>query len=181
MPIAASRACTLQQCLETFTEEEELDVEYTCEHCKAETRKVKRMRLYTPPATLVIHLKRFSASSGGGAFGGFALMRGPSFSRMRKNAAAVAVPQSLNIAPFCNPAGLRASDRSSVYELLAISEHSGSLGGGHYTAVGRAVSDGHWYSFNDQCVSRLKQCPEGPSSEAYVLFYRRQDRADCGY
>jgi ubiquitin C-terminal hydrolase len=82
------------------------------------------------------------------------------------------------------------------YELYAVSEHSGSLVSGHYTAVARNISFGdeateegkvigfrflidlsfQWYKFNDSYVtplheSRLSQEIESPSS--YLLFYRR--------
>jgi ubiquitin C-terminal hydrolase len=42
---------------------------------------------------------------------------------------------------------------------------------GHYTAQGRSALDGHWYDFNDSCVTRCDE-PSGPSSEAYCLFFR---------
>lgn len=62
---------------------------------------------------------------------------------------------------------------SGVYDLFAVSEHSGGLGGGHYTAVARNWDNGKWYSFNDSSVS-----PSAPqaavSGAAYVLFYARR-------
>ena len=61
-----------------------------------------------------------------------------------------------------------------VYDLFAISQHYGSLGGGHYTATCRA-EDGDWYSFNDSSVDRLDAMdPQDSARSAYVLFYRRQ-------
>jgi ubiquitin carboxyl-terminal hydrolase 4/11 len=168
LPVSDARSCSLEACLAKFTEHEALDTVYKCEQCKADTRKTKSIRLYSPPQTLILHLKRFSSRLEGAsvAFG-----RRPSFSRMCKNSAAVNVPARLNIAPHCNPVGLRHAGVSGMYELVAVSEHSGGMGGGHYTATGRAVSDGNWYGFNDSSVSRAS-CPEGPSPSAYVLFYR---------
>ena len=61
-----------------------------------------------------------------------------------------------------------------MYDLFAISQHYGSLGGGHYTAICRA-EDGDWYSFNDSSVDRLDAMdPQDSARSAYVLFYRRQ-------
>lgn len=58
------------------------------------------------------------------------------------------------------------------YELYAVSNHYGSLGGGHYTAY--AKNDGSWYSFNDSSVH--KSSPgEVVSREGYLLFYLRAD------
>lgn len=36
-----------------------------------------------------------------------------------------------------------------VYDLYAVSNHSGSALGGHYTAFCRHPSLGEWYSYND--------------------------------
>lgn len=62
-----------------------------------------------------------------------------------------------------------------VYELYAVSEHSGGLGGGHYTAVGRNFRNKKWYDFNDSSVHGT-DAKSAVSSRAYVLFYRRKDR-----
>lgn len=61
----------------------------------------------------------------------------------------------------------------AVYDLYGVSEHSGTMGGGHYTAKCKNEIDGKWYSFND---SHVRECsPESAiSSEAYVLFYKRR-------
>lgn len=42
-----------------------------------------------------------------------------------------------------------------VYDLFAVSLHSGNLGGGHYTAAAKNFRDGHWYYFNDSSVHRI--------------------------
>jgi len=58
------------------------------------------------------------------------------------------------------------------YDLVAVSEHHGGLGGGHYTAVGRSTVDGKWYSFDDSHVSETNNIV---TPSAYVLFYVRKD------
>ncbi len=58
-----------------------------------------------------------------------------------------------------------------VYALVAVSHHSGSLEGGHYTASARSAADGQWYAFNDASVRRDAK-PGGPTSSAYVMVYR---------
>jgi hypothetical protein len=61
-----------------------------------------------------------------------------------------------------------------VYDLFAISQHYGSLGGGHYTAAAQYEGQG-WYSFNDTSVTPLETMdPADSARSAYVLFYRRQ-------
>lgn len=59
------------------------------------------------------------------------------------------------------------------YDLFAVSQHSGSLHGGHYTAVAMN-RNGNWYNFNDQSVSPCNTPSDSiSSSTAYLLFYKR--------
>lgn len=52
--------------------------------------------------------------------------------------------------------------------------HSGGLGGGHYTAYAKNFESGRWYDFNDSSVSPLSDPSRVVSPTAYVLFYRRR-------
>lgn len=47
-----------------------------------------------------------------------------------------------------------ANDESPVYDLYAISNHYGSLGGGHYTAFCYNDFEKGWIEFNDSTASR---------------------------
>jgi hypothetical protein len=60
-----------------------------------------------------------------------------------------------------------------VYDLYAVTNHFGSLNGGHYTAYGKNIN-GEWYNFNDSSVSNASR-ERIQSSAAYLLFYRRRD------
>jgi ubiquitin C-terminal hydrolase len=60
-----------------------------------------------------------------------------------------------------------------LYDLIGACDHSGSLWGGHYTARCRSATDGVWHEFNDEMVGRCAPV-NGPSTTAYVLFYRRR-------
>ena len=64
------------------------------------------------------------------------------------------------------------STEKAEYELYAVSNHYGGLGGGHYTAY--AKNNGKWHEFND---SSVRSCSESSvcSSGAYILFYKRKD------
>lgn len=59
-----------------------------------------------------------------------------------------------------------------IYELYAVSNHYGGLGGGHYTAFGK--NNDKWFEFND---SSVRACSEQSvcGSGAYMLFYKRKD------
>ena len=42
-----------------------------------------------------------------------------------------------------------------TFELFSVMVHSGSAAGGHYYACIKSFTDGQWYSFNDQHVSKV--------------------------
>ena len=57
--------------------------------------------------------------------------------------------------------------------MYAVTNHFGSLNGGHYTAYGKNI-DGNWYNFNDSSVS-IANKTNIVSEAAYLLFYRRRE------
>ncbi len=70
---------------------------------------------------------------------------------------------------------LYAQDVPPVYDLYAVSNHFGGMGGGHYNAYCK-LPDGKWWCFDDSHVHAVDKnniC----SSSAYVLFYRRRHEA----
>ena len=83
------------------------------------------------------------------------------------------VADNLDLSPYCSMAA-RKQARKPVYNLTAVTNHSGSMSGGHYTAQCRSALDSSWYDCNDSSV-RPDKFVEGPSGSAYVLFYRLQD------
>ncbi|XP_072516804.1 ubiquitin carboxyl-terminal hydrolase 47 isoform X3 [Salminus brasiliensis] len=82
---------------------------------------------------------------------------------------------------------------SLTFELFSVMVHSGSAAGGHYYACIKSFSDGQWYSFNDQHVSKITQddirktyggssgsrgyysSAFASSTNAYMLIYRLKD------
>jgi ubiquitin C-terminal hydrolase len=79
--------------------------------------------------------------------------------------------EGLDIQPFvkqdCAKTGV-----SSVYDLYAVTNHFGSLNGGHYTAYAKGI-DSKWYDFNDSSVGESRSS-RVCSPAAYLLFYRRR-------
>lgn len=83
------------------------------------------------------------------------------------------VADELDLSPYCSAAA-RKQLQPPLYRLAAVTNHSGSMAGGHYTAQCRSFLDEKWYDCNDSSVREDKYV-EGPSGSVYVLFYRRQD------
>ena len=69
-----------------------------------------------------------------------------------------------------------------MYDLYAVSNHYGGLGGGHYTAYCQVEGQG-WCDFDDTNAKPMDPTDltsEGARESAYVLFYRRQSEAGGG-
>jgi hypothetical protein len=64
-------------------------------------------------------------------------------------------------------------DPEPIYDLFAVSNHSGGLGGGHYTAYGKNPKTKKWYMFNDSSTHEV-DASEVVTKQAYVLFYQRR-------
>ncbi|KAL7111065.1 hypothetical protein ACP275_05G064500 [Erythranthe tilingii] len=151
---------SLFSCLDAFLKEEPLgpDDMWYCPRCKEHRQASKKLDLWRLPDVLVFHLKRFS------------------YSRWLKNKLDTYVDfpvENLDISKYVKSKD--ASEGSHVYELYAISNHYGGLGGGHYSAYCKLIDDNKWYHFDDSHVSPVSES-EIKTSAAYVLFYRRVKR-----
>ncbi|XP_026854356.1 ubiquitin carboxyl-terminal hydrolase 2-like [Electrophorus electricus] len=153
LPIAKSSGeVTLNDCLRLFTKEDVLDgnEKPTCQRCKAKRKCTKKFTIQKFPKVLVLHLKRFSEAR----------------VKTAKLSTFVNFPiKELDLRQF-------ASDNSvnAIYNLYAVSNHTGTTLGGHYTAYCRNPSSGEWYTYNDSRVSPMSSS-QVRSSDAYVLFY----------
>lgn len=65
---------------------------------------------------------------------------------------------------------------NSKYKLYAVSNHMGGMGGGHYTAYAKSLSDQRWYELDDSSASSLGDDPVNTivSPSAYVLYFARE-------
>ncbi|KAG5255304.1 ubiquitin carboxyl-terminal hydrolase family protein [Salix suchowensis] len=145
---------SLFSCLEAFLTEEPLgpDDMWYCPSCKEHRQATKKLDLWMLPDVLVFHLKRFS------------------YSRYLKNKLDTFVDfpiHNLDLSKY-----LKKDGQSHTYELFAISNHYGGLGGGHYTAFAKLIDENRWYSFDDSRVSPVNEA-DIKTSAAYVLFYKR--------
>ena len=150
-----SNNINLDHCLQYFTEAECLEEgnEWYCNNCKRRVMASKQIELFYLPRILCICLTRFVKQYYG----------------YRKNSKLVEFPlENFNMAKYmCGP-----DKKYSKYDLFAVSQHYGDMGGGHYTAVCKNI-DGYWYEYDDSSCS--KTSPNHIiSNAAYVLFYRRK-------
>lgn len=160
----SSKGITLDDCLAEFEKEETLSEEdkWYCPKCKEFCRAGKKFDLWHTPDILIVHLKRFSSAG----------------HRRDKIDATVDFPiEGLDISTRV----LQKEDgKQQVYDLIAIDDHMGGLGGGHYTAFAKNFEDNAWYKFDDSMVSPVRDTSRMITSHAYLLFYRRRCERPLG-
>merc|ERR1711924_589236 len=108
-----------------------------CSKCQNHVEASKKMQLWSAPKVLAIHLKRFSYSR---------------YFRDKLETHVRFPLDGLDLSPYVLSPPKAEADKPAVdliYDCVGVSNHMGSLGGGHYTACGRSCEDGRWYKFND--------------------------------
>ena len=151
-----NRGITLQDCLEEFTKEEKLgeDDLWYCPRCKEHQQATKRFDLWKLPEILVVHLKRFSNSrilrDKIDTFVDFPI-EGLDLEAMVGEREVAKRLQSQGLDLFS--LGLGDIDEPLVYDLYAVDEHLGGLGGGHYRAYALNHITKKWYHFDDSFVT----------------------------
>ena len=126
------KGVSLGDCLDEFGREEilsENDAWY-CPRCKEHRRASKTFELWKSPDILVIHLKRFSANRG------------------FRDKIDVMVDFPVEGLDLTRRVASQEEGKSPIYDLFAVDNHYGGLGGGHYTAFARNFVDGRWYEYN---------------------------------
>jgi ubiquitin carboxyl-terminal hydrolase 4/11 len=125
---------TLDDCLNEFGKEEilsEMDTWY-CPKCKEHRRATKKFELWKTPDILVMHLKRFSSSA------------------MRRDKLDVFVDFPVEGLDLTSRVIESEEGKQEIYDLFAVDDHWGGLGGGHYTAFAKNFVDNEWYEYNGE-------------------------------
>ena len=151
----------IQRCIEKYTEKEQMNEEelFFCSDCKEHKAPIKKLDLWSTPDVLILHLKRFE------------YIPGQYFVHREKISDFVDYPlENLDLSELV----IGPKHASPIYDLYAVSEHSGGLGGGHYTAKCKNHVDNNWYSFNDSFVSETTPA-NAVTDLAYLLFYKRKN------
>jgi len=172
---------TLGDCLDEFGKPEILsqDDAWYCPRCKEHRRASKTFEVWKAPDILVVHLKRFSSQA-----------------RMRDKLD-VLVDFPIEGLDLSTRLAIQDDEKSPIYDLFAVDNHYGGLGGGHYTSYAQNYIDKKWYEYNgmfdeeprcdegmltgaDSSVSRRSDPKVVVTSAAYLLFYRRRSSTPLG-
>lgn len=159
--------CSIQSCLNGFTALELMcgNNKVCCDNCTKifkdthdktiNTNATKQFLISSPPAVMILHLKRFQV--------------GPRY-MFRKLSKPVAFPFILDVAPFCatnikNLPNVKRHQKKLIYSLYGIVEHSGGMHGGHYTAYVKvrppiSADDPRWQFIPKGSKAELHQTDE---------------------
>lgn len=109
----------LVRLLQMFVQEERLSSEdaWYCSRCKEHKEAFKKLEFHHCPPVLVLQLKRFQYTR---------------WSRERLNNPVAFPLKNLDLSPYLTASAAKRSTVKPVYDLVAVSKHIGSLGGGHY-------------------------------------------------
>ena len=177
----------IQECLQLYVSEEHLSESEAphCSKCKSCRPAKKRMQIFRLPKVLVLHLKRFSEMSRSRRCKLNSSIECPTvsldmspyvFDLVRSHIQQYILSTNIQIHRFCTESNQK---RKNVYNLTAVTNHVGSLFGGHYTADCLNSDVGMWYHFNDDRVQKKRQAEETVKNvvnqrSAYLLFYELQ-------
>ena len=119
-------ATTLEDCLEMFTDEEELSLEdyWHCPNCKKPQKASKRLTIWRLPKILIIQLKRFSYKQ---------------FTRDKIDNFIQFPVYDLDLKRFCSDSNQADLDGKTFYDLYGVINHFGGIYGGHYTASAKTI------------------------------------------
>ncbi|KXL43792.1 hypothetical protein M433DRAFT_69123, partial [Acidomyces richmondensis BFW] len=137
------------------------DNAWYCNRCKDLRQAAKTLEIWTLPDILIVHIKRFGGN------------------RNFRDKIDVFVDYPIEGLDMTNKIGLKEDGKEYIYDLFAVDNHYGGLGGGHYTALAKNFYDGQWYDYNDSICSRASE-RNLHSAAAYLLFYRRRASTPLG-
>ncbi|KAJ0057815.1 hypothetical protein NL108_002926 [Boleophthalmus pectinirostris] len=172
------QACTLAQCFQLYTKEEQLapDDAWRCPHCKQLQQGRIKLSLWTLPDVLILHLKRFRQEADRRVkmqnmvrFPLIGMDMAPHV--VKRSQSSWSLPSHWS--PWRRPYGLGRNPDDYLYDLYAVCNHHGNMHGGHYTAYCKNSVDGQWYCFDDSEVTPVAD-DDVCQQTAYILFYQRR-------
>ncbi|XP_011861580.1 PREDICTED: ubiquitin carboxyl-terminal hydrolase 8 [Vollenhovia emeryi] len=160
MSLSQSNRCTLNDCMEKFVTGQKVSG-WKCPKCQTPRDATKKFDFVKLAPIVVIHLNRFAESGGW----------------LEKRNTAVDFPLTgFNLKPYLVLENTRTIMSNNIrnynYTLYAISNHYGTMEGGHYTAYCKNATQNKWYKYDDQTVTEASPSQvKSQNANAYLLFY----------
>ncbi|EIW72145.1 hypothetical protein TREMEDRAFT_36466 [Tremella mesenterica DSM 1558] len=177
----AGKNIGIEDCLDEFSKEETLgqDDLWYCPQCKKHQAATKKLEIYKAPDILVICIKRFGNSRRLSDKLDHMVHFPIDGLDLEERIGECQVAKRLDLSTEqAKEYGMRV-DEPMIYDLYAVDNHFGGMGGGHYTAFCRNRVDGKWYNYDDTRVSPANEAAV-QSRAAYLLFYRRRTTQPIG-
>lgn len=127
-----AKGVSLDECFDVTSRSEVLseDNAWYCNQCKELRRATKTLEIWTLPDILVVHLKRFGGN------------------RSFRDKVDLKIDYPIQGLDMTHRVGVKEEGKEYIYDLFAVDNHFGGLGGGHYTAMAKNFNDGEWYDYN---------------------------------
>jgi ubiquitin carboxyl-terminal hydrolase 4/11/15 len=127
------------------------DEKWHCPNCDKKVKAAKKMDIWLPAHTMIIHLKRFDHNG-------------------NKINNVITFPiNDFNINPYMAEYSKKLSTYN--YNLIGVVNHIGSMNGGHYFSHVKSITDNNWYCINDDDIIKITES-DIISENAYILFYQ---------
>lgn len=153
---AREQIISLDQCLHNFNKIEILDDDekWHCPNCNIKVKAAKVLNISLPSKIMIIHLKRFD-------------YQGNKIDNL------ITFPiNELNINKYMSNFSKKLGN--FTYDLFAVTNHIGSMNGGHYFSFVKSITDSEWYCINDEDVIKIDES-NIVSEKAYMLFYKLRE------
>uniref|UniRef100_A0A0C9QKT9 ubiquitinyl hydrolase 1 n=1 Tax=Fopius arisanus TaxID=64838 RepID=A0A0C9QKT9_9HYME len=151
--------CTLDDCIRHFVSGQRISG-WNCPHCKTAREATKKFDFVKLAPIMVIHLNRFAGTEVG---------------LEKKNTSVVFPLMDFNLKQYLvvdADSNTLNHPHNYSYNLYGLSNHYGTMGGGHYTAFCKSSTLNKWYKYDDHSVSEIsEQNVRSQNSYAYLLFY----------
>lgn len=158
VPVGSSRT-DLKTCIENFCQSERL--EWRCDKCQVYGDATKDITIWRLPVILVVILKRFSYTGmWRDKITTFVNFPTSNFRAMGREVGWVSNP-----------------GEGKVYRLFGVTNHTGTLEGGHYIGCARNPASGDWFTYDDHVIRPMK-ADQTRKKEAYLLFYTSLSEQD---
>jgi len=154
LPVNKNR-CDVYDCLELYLQAEK--VPWKCPNCGCVRDSVKKFDLWRLPPIIILHLKRFQDD-------GILRRKLPTYVDFQF--------ANMNFEDYLEG---QSKQKTTNYDLYGVSNHMGTLDGGHYTAYCKNSALGRWFRYDDQEVYEIEDQTSVRSNAAYILFYSLND------